>query len=110
MPTLMTIGASLIIAAAIAAVLRRFGGRLTLLLAALALGVLAGAPTRIVRTLLAGITDEKFLLPVGSCMGFAYVLRHTGCDRHLVLLLLAPLQRVRFLLIPGAVLVGMAVN
>ncbi len=113
----------LVIVLTVAAILRRAEVRLTLLLGALALGLLAwlsglatgdeaslDAPPRIVRTFLAGFTDERFLLPIGSCMGFAYVLRHTGCDRHLVLLLLAPLQRVRFLLVPGVVVVAALVN
>ena len=43
-------------------------------------------------------------------MGFAHVLRHTGCDQHLVHLLVQPLTKVRFLLIPGTVLVGFFVN
>jgi DcuC family C4-dicarboxylate transporter len=100
----------LIIAVAVAAILRRAEVRLTLVLAALALGLAAHDPMRIVRTFLAGFTDETFLLPIGSCMGFAYVLRHTRCDRHLVLLLLRPLQRVRFLLVPGVVVVAALVN
>jgi DcuC family C4-dicarboxylate transporter len=37
-------------------------------------------------------------------------LRLTGCDQHLVRLLVRPLQRVRPILIPGAVLVGFLVN
>src|SRR5205823_2387750 len=100
----------LVIALTVLAVLRRAEVRLTLLLAALVLGLLAGDPMRIVKAFLVGFTDEKFLLPIGTCMGFAYVLRHTGCDRHLILLLLRPLQRVRFLLVPGVVLVGLLVN
>ena len=47
-------------------------------------------------------------MPIGCCVGFAYVLRHTGCDQHLVHLLVRPLRRVRCLLIPGVVLVGFA--
>ncbi len=43
-------------------------------------------------------------------MGFAYVLRQTGCDQHLVHLLITPFQRARSLLIPGTVLVGFLVN
>jgi DcuC family C4-dicarboxylate transporter len=59
---------------------------------------------------LAGLTDEKFLLPLGTCMGFAFVLRHTACDQHLVHLLLRPLQRFRFLLVPGVVIAALIVN
>src|SRR5262249_55915716 len=45
-----------------------------------------------------------------TAMGFAHVVKHTGCDQHLIHLLLRPLKQVRSLLIPGAVLVGFIVN
>lgn len=100
----------LVIALAVAAIARRVEVRLVLILSGLALGAIAWDVPRIVRAFLVGLTDEKFLLPLGTCMGFAYVLKATGCDKHLVHLLLRPLQRVRFLLIPGVVLIAVAVN
>ncbi len=106
----MLLLALLVVLAAVAAVLRGAEVRLTLLLAALALGGLAGKPLAILQTFLEYFTREQFLLPIGCCMGFAYVLRDTGCDQHLVHLLVRPLQRVRALLIPGVVLVGALVN
>jgi C4-dicarboxylate transporter, DcuC family len=99
-----------VIALAVLAILYRFEVRLTLLSAALALGLIARKPEVIVQTFLEYLTREQFLLPIGCCMGFAYVLRHTGCDQHLVHLLLKPLQRVRPLLIPGVVTIGALVN
>src|SRR4051794_11079759 len=100
----------LVIALAVVAIARRVEVRLVLILSGLALSLIAGDPWLVVRAFLAGLTDEKFLLPLGTCMGFAYVLRHTGCDQHLVHLLLRPLQRVRFLLVPGVVVVAAIVN
>src|SRR3954454_25237562 len=105
-----TLAAWVIIALAVVAIVRRVEVRLVLVLAGLALGAVAGDVRPVVRAFLAGLTDEKFLLPLGTCMGFAYVLRHTACDQHLVHLLLRPLQCVRFLLIPGVVLVALIVN
>jgi DcuC family C4-dicarboxylate transporter len=107
----MQLAASLlVILLAVVAILYRFEVRLTLLTAALALGLLARRPEVILQTFLGYFTREQFLLPIGCCMGFAYVLRHTGCDQHLVHLLLKPLRRVRALLIPGVVCVGALVN
>src|SRR6516162_4463024 len=97
----------LIIAATVYAILRRVDVRLALILAALALAVLASdpvgslgaffstgdadallrlcrGPMSIVRTFLTTLTDEKFVVPICCAMGFAHVLRHTGCDQHLV--------------------------
>jgi DcuC family C4-dicarboxylate transporter len=99
-----------VIAAAVVAVLRRIDVRLVLIVAALALGALAGTPAVIVRTFVSTFSSEQFVVPIGCAVGFAYVLRHTGCEQHLVQLLVRPLRRARWLLIPGVVLVGFAVN
>jgi DcuC family C4-dicarboxylate transporter len=99
-----------IIAGAIYAIVRRVDVRLALLLASLALGILGGDPMAIVRKFLITLADEQFVVPICCAMGFAYVLRHTECDQHLVHLLVEPLTRVRGFLIPGAVLVGFLVN
>jgi DcuC family C4-dicarboxylate transporter len=107
----MTVAAGLvIIAVAVVAVARGADVRLALTLAALALGTLAGQPQAVVQKFLATFSSEQFVVPICSAMGFAYVLRATGCDQHLVQLLVGPLRRVRPILIPGAVLVGFAVN
>jgi DcuC family C4-dicarboxylate transporter len=100
----------LVIALTVVAVLRRVEVRLALLLGALAMGLILGDPLLIVRTFLDYLTREQFLLPLGCCMGFAHVLRHTGCDEHLVRLLARPVERVRALLVPGVVLIAFTVN
>ncbi len=102
--------ALLAIAAAIYAVGRGLDVRLALLLAALALSGLAGDVRPVLRKFLGTFSDEKFVIPICSAMGFAYVLRQTQCDRHLVHLLTKPLRYARPLLIPGVVLVGFVVN
>ena len=120
------------------AVLRRVDVRLVLILAALALALdvgvaaavraLVGGPegeatgalaafaalglplAQIVRTFLATLADEKFVVPICTSMGYAHVLRETGCDKHLVELLVKPLRHFRPLVLPGIVLVGFVVN
>src|ERR1700758_120577 len=99
----MTLLAGLaVIAVAVFAVVRRVDVRLALTLAALALGLLARQLEVIVQTFLATLSKEQFVVPICSAMGFAYVLRQTGCDQHLVHLLVRPLERMRSLLVPGA--------
>ncbi len=105
----LTVGL-LVIGLAVLAILRRAEVRLTMILTALALGLVAGHPEAIVETFLTYFTREQFLVPIGCCLGFAYVLRQTECDRHLVHLLARPLERVRFLLVPGVVVVAALVN
>jgi DcuC family C4-dicarboxylate transporter len=105
-----TIASLIIIMVAVLAIMKRMEVRSTLLLAGLALGVLAGQADAVVQKFFEMLTREQFVVPIGCSMGFAYVLRHTECDRHLVLLLVRPLRRARILLIPGMVLVAAAVN
>lgn len=100
----------LIIGCAIWAINRRIDVRLVLLTAALVLGFVAGDPWPVVQKFLSTLVGEQYVVPICTAMGFAYVLRHTLCDQHLVHLLTDPLRRIRPLLIPGAVLVGFAVN
>jgi DcuC family C4-dicarboxylate transporter len=102
--------AALVIVAAVVAVARRVDVRLALFLAALGLGAIAGDLTPIVRTFLQTLSNEQFVVPICTAMGFAQVLKHSQCDQHLVHLLIRPLRRFRPLLIPGAVVVGFIVN
>ncbi|HET6574393.1 MAG TPA: C4-dicarboxylate transporter DcuC [Fimbriiglobus sp.] len=99
-----------VIALAVAGVIRGLDVRLVLFLAALVLGALAGDLAPIVRQFVTTFSDGKFVVPICSAMGFAYVLKHTGCDQHLVRVLVEPVRRVRPLMVPGVVLVGFVVN
>ena len=102
--------AGLIIAGAVYAVARGVDVRLALLVAAFALASLKGDLAPIVVKFIATFSDEQYVVPICTAMGFAYVLRHTGCDQHLVRLLTKPLRSARIFLIPGVVLVGFLVN
>jgi DcuC family C4-dicarboxylate transporter len=117
-----------VIGVTVYAIVRRVDVRLVLFLSALTLSMLASAftvlatgippsplamlngPMAILRTFLVTLTNEQFVVPICTAMGFAYVLRLTECDQHLVKLLVEPLRKVRFLLIPGTVVVGFLVN
>src|SRR5262245_56177397 len=102
--------AALVIGAAGYAVYRGLDVRLALIVAAFALAGLAGDVPPIVRAFLATYSNEKFVVPICTAMGFAYVLRHTECDQHLVRLLTRPVRSARLFLVPGVVLVGFLVN
>lgn len=106
-----------VVIGAIAFIVRGRDVRLVLLFASLLIAAIADATAgnwtalaAVVREFLATFSNEKFVVPICSAMGFAYVLRHTGCERHLVLLLVKPLRYVRGLLVPGVILVGFLVN
>ncbi|HYT93973.1 MAG TPA: C4-dicarboxylate transporter DcuC [Gemmataceae bacterium] len=100
----------LVIVLTVWAVYHRIEVRLAMIVSALALATIAGNPMAVVRTFLATFSNERFVVPICTAMGFAFVLRYTGCDQHLVHLLMKPVQRVRLLLVPGTVAVGFLVN
>ena len=99
-----------VVIAAVMFVVKGWDVRLVLLSAALVISAAAGNVHVVVRQFLATFSNEKFVVPICTAMGFAYVLKHTGCERHLVLLLVKPLRYARGLLVPGVVVVGFLVN
>ena len=114
------LAALIAVAGAVVLVVRGWDVRLVLLATALAIAGFAGIErdpahwsdplAAVVREFLGTFSNEKFVVPICTAMGFAYVLRHTGCERHLVLLLVEPLRHVRFLMVPGVIVVGFLVN
>lgn len=101
--------ALLIVASSIALVARRVEIRLVLLGAGLAMATVAGRPLAIAdtfgRSMLAAM-----VAPICTAMGFAAVLAETGCDRHLVNLLMRPLRRSRWAVLPGGIIAAYVVN
>src|SRR5947209_7505600 len=107
---MIVVASLLIIAAAIFAVAKRAEVRLVLFAAALPLGALSGKADVVLQKFLETLADGQFIIPICTAMGFAHVLKTTGCDEHLIHLLTDSLRRVRPLLVPGTVLVGFIVN
>ncbi|HEX9166471.1 MAG TPA: C4-dicarboxylate transporter DcuC [Gemmatimonadales bacterium] len=101
--------AVLVIIAAIALMVRRVDVRLVLLGSGLALMTLAGNPLGLADTFTRGMVTGM-VAPICAAMGFAAVMKATGCDRHLVQLLLAPIRRVPWLVLPGGILAAYLVN
>ena len=105
----MLVAAALIIAAAIYFMVRRVDVRLVLLGAGLAMALLAGQPLAIADTFTRGMVTAM-VAPICASMGFAALMQATGCDRHLVHALLAPMQRAEWLVLPGGILAAYLVN
>lgn len=99
----------LILAATVYLMVRRVEVRLVLLSAGLMMALLAGKPLLITDTFTRGMV-ASMVAPICAAMGFAMVMTVTGCDKHLVHLLLRPLRRARFLILPGGILVAYLVN
>jgi len=97
-------------AAALVAVRKGLDVRLTLILAGLVLASAAGVPWKVFDAFQSAVGNGGIIGPICSAMGFAYVLKATGADREMVLLLTSPLRRVKWLLIPGGVAIGFITN
>ncbi len=106
---LLLLAVVLIVAAAVLTA-RGWDVRLVLLAAAVILGLAGGYLPDVCRKFFDTFSGEAYVIPICSAMGFAYVLKLTECDQHLVRVLVAPVRRVRFLIVPGVVLAGFVVN
>jgi DcuC family C4-dicarboxylate transporter len=102
--------ASLDLAVVAALVSRGIDARMLLLLGALPLFLLTGQLPEMVKKIGSEMASSGTVVPICSAMGFAFVLRLTACDQHLVRLLIQPLRRIRALLIPGGILAGYSIN
>ena len=91
-------------------VVRGLDVRMLLFLGALPLFLAASRPALMVIKMASEMANPATVVPICSAMGFAFVLRLTECDQHLVLLLVRPLRRMRLLLVPGGIAAGYLIN
>jgi DcuC family C4-dicarboxylate transporter len=100
----------LIVILTILALIRRYETRMVLFLSGLLMAVLAQKPWAAFTAFQKAMVNEGLVSVICTVMGFAFVMKYTKCDAHLVHLLASPLTRMRAILIPGAVLVTFAIN
>lgn len=101
--------ALLIIIAAVVAMVRRVEVRFVLLASGFVMALLAGQPLAVADTFTKGMITAM-VAPICAAMGFAAVMSATGCDKHLVHMLLAPVRASRFIVLPGGILAAYLVN
>ncbi|WP_165222480.1 C4-dicarboxylate transporter DcuC [Aquisphaera insulae] len=94
----------------VALILRGAEVRLVLLAASLPLFLFTAGVVPMLDKVVAEMANSATVVPICSALGFAHVLKLTGCDQHLVRLLLCPLRRVRWLLVPGGIAAGYVIN
>lgn len=107
-PLLMS--ALVVTIAAIESIRRGYDVRLVLFLAGLVLVSAAGAWWEVFNAFQDMLAKGGIIGPICTAMGYAWVLRATGCDAHMVRLLVKPLRRFRWALIPGGCAVGFLAN
>jgi C4-dicarboxylate transporter, DcuC family len=99
----------LVLVAVVYLIIRRVDVRLVLLGAGLLMATLAGNPLAVCDTFTRAMV-AAMVAPICAAMGFAAVLGATGCDRHLVHLLLAPVRRAGWAVVPGGIVAAYLVN
>ena len=99
-----------ILIATIYALVKRYETRMVLIAAGFAMAILAGKPMGAFDAFTKAMVNANLVQNILSVMGFAYVMKYTKCDAHLVHGVTGVLRHVRLLLVPGAALVTFFIN
>lgn len=102
--------AATVIAVMIVLIRKGYDVRLLLMIAGLLLASIAGHPLVIFEVFGKTLTNVEVIGPICSAMGYAYVLKAVGADKELVKILIRPIRSIRWLLVPGGVLIGFLTN
>lgn len=110
METVMMWGGVLIILGAVVLLVKQVETRLVLFCAGLLMCTLAGNPMAAFAAFEKSMTTGMLIKTICSVMGFAFVMKATKCDAHLIHILAKRLVKLRLILIPAATLVTAFVN
>lgn len=93
-----------------AAIIKRYETRMVLFLSGVLMALLSGNLPAAFTAFSKAMINDGLVPVICTVMGFAFVMKLTQCDAHLVHLLATPLTKARIILIPGSVLVTFAIN
>ena len=99
-----------IVLATIYLLIKRYETRMVLFASGVVMATLAGHPLAAFDAFAKNMTITGLIEAICSVMGFAFVMKYTECDKHLIHLLANVLVKIRPLLIPGATLCTFAIN
>ncbi|MDT8900746.1 C4-dicarboxylate transporter DcuC [Anaeroselena agilis] len=100
----------LIVILTFVAIIKRYETRMVLFLSGVLMALLSQQPWAAFAAFQKAMVNGGLVPVISTVMGFAFVMKYTKCDAHLVHLLAAPLTKARAVLIPGAVLVTFLIN
>lgn len=83
------------------ALVKRYEARLVLFVAGLFMALISLRPMMAFQQFDKSMTNPNLIIAICSAMGFAAVIKLTGCDVHLVSLLTKPLKKVGVFLLPA---------
>lgn len=100
----------IIVLATVYFLVKQYDTRMVLLAAGLLMAGIALEPLAVLDGFAKRMTTGSLIQAICSVMGFAFVMKVTKCDQHLIQLVAKGLSKVRLLLIPGATLATFAIN
>ncbi len=110
MDTFKLVMASISVIAVVYLLIKKHDTRTVLIGAGLILCLISMIPLTGLEAFTKRMISGGLIKAILSAMGFAYVMKYTGCDKHLVKLLTKPLRNVGFFLIPIAVVLTFLIN
>lgn len=96
MVSLMLAAGGIIVCLVIYALIKGYDARVTLIGAGILMACIGGAPMSPLNAFAKSMTNSGLIQAVCSVMGFAMVVRFTGCDKHLINAMASVISRVRF--------------
>ncbi|MGF1877437.1 C4-dicarboxylate transporter DcuC [Photobacterium frigidiphilum] len=102
--------ALVVVIGTILAMVKGYETRLVLITAGLTMGLIALDPLGGFDAFAKRMTSGSLIQSICSVMGFAFVMKYTKCDLHLVRLLAAKIDKVKLLIIPAGTIITFGVN
>lgn len=98
------------VVAAIYLLLKKYETRTVLISLGLMMALLTLNPMGALDAFAKSMTSGGLIMAICASMGFAYVMKYTQCDMHLVHLMTKPLSGLKFFLIPFATVITFFIN
>ncbi|MGF1724981.1 C4-dicarboxylate transporter DcuC [Photobacterium nomapromontoriensis] len=92
------------------AMVKGYETRLVLITSGLLMGLIAFDPLGGFDAFSTRMTSGSLIQSICSVMGFAFVMKYTKCDLHLVRLLSSKIDRVKLLIIPAGTIITFGIN
>lgn len=92
------------------AIIKRWETRMVLFVSGVVMAVISGKMVGATEAFTKAMVNESLVPVICSVMGFAFVMKYTNCDKHMVQLLAGSITKMRLILIPATVMVTFAIN
>lgn len=100
----------LIVIATVYAIIKRYETRMVLFSAGLLMAIIALKPMEAFAQFQKSMTNAGLISSILSVMGFAYVMKLTKCDQHLIHLVAKGISKFRLFLIPATTMATFLIN